>query len=223
MRTTWGVCNALTGTHGLRYIPLGLCWNINAVNYLAHLFLANDDPEEQLGSLIADFTRGRIVTLAERYSPGIMHGITIHRQIDSFTDQHIHTEMSRQRFSPERRRFARIIVDITHDHFLNKHWVTYSTQDRRQFIDRMYRLLELNHYRLPSRLQQLAPRMIQDDWLGSYIDLEILERVFDGMSSRMKRPNRLAGALDEVKANYEGLEQDFSNFFPGLMAYVHTL
>ena len=81
------------------------------MNFLAHLLLAGEDPEQRLGSLIADFSRGRLETLAKRYPPGIIRGIAQHRKIDRFTDRHPLLLDSRRRFSLRRRRFAGIITE----------------------------------------------------------------------------------------------------------------
>ena len=55
------------------------------MNYLAHLLLADDEPESIIGGMLGDFVRGRE---AGRYSDGIRAGIRLHVRIDSFTDDH---------------------------------------------------------------------------------------------------------------------------------------
>jgi len=58
------------------------------MNYLSHLFLAEQitqDAEEILGNLMGDFVKGR---LAEQYSPAVMRGLELHRQVDAYTDHH---------------------------------------------------------------------------------------------------------------------------------------
>ena len=193
------------------------------MNYLAHLFLAGDNPDEKLGSLIADFTRGRLETLAGNYSPGIMRGIAIHRKIDQFTDQHTRVLRSKRRFSDPRRRYAGIIVDVLHDHFLSRHWYRHSDMDRGEFIASVYRLLQRNQHVLPSRMQWIAPLMIDQDWLGSYHYLDRIGEAYDRMSRRLRQPNNLAGAVVEVRKLYQLLERDFEIFFPELRIHVDSL
>ncbi len=63
------------------------------MNFLAHLYLSADDPEIQLGNFIGDFVRGR--DLSSRFSPGIVKGISLHREIDEFTDRHPIVKLSK--------------------------------------------------------------------------------------------------------------------------------
>ena len=193
------------------------------MNYLAHLFLAHTDPDEQLGSIIADFTRGRLETLAKDYSSGIVRGIGIHRKVDLFTDQHPAVIASKAYFSKERRRYAGIILDVFYDHLLSRHWARYSPGDRHLFIGQMYHLMQQNYEQLPTRLQRLLPRMVASDWLGSYEDVQILALVFERMATRLRSPNRLAGSLEEIEAHYAKLETQFLMFFPDLVSFAEGL
>ncbi|MDF1529706.1 MAG: ACP phosphodiesterase [Sedimenticola sp.] len=190
------------------------------MNYLAHVFLSPLDPEQQLGSLIADFTRGQLATLADHYSPGIMRGITLHRRIDRFTDENDWVLQSKRLFSDEQRRYAGIILDILYDHFLNCYWDQYSDTDRLGFIKEIYKLLALEQNRLPLRLKRLVPRIINEDWMGSYHDLEQLGQVYQRMALRLRRPNPLGSALNEVKRLYPRLSEDFHCFFPELIKFT---
>jgi len=189
------------------------------VNYLAHIFLSPPDPEQQLGSLIADFTRGQLITLADDYAPGIMQGIALHRKIDSFTDKNAWVLDSKALFSAEYRRYAGIILDILYDHFLNRNWTAYSSVDRGCFIAEFYQLLAQEQASLPIRLKRLAPRIVREDWLGSYHDLQVLDRVYQRISLRLRKPNPLDSALLEVKRLYSPLAENFTRFFPELMAF----
>jgi len=190
------------------------------VNYLAHLFLSSDDPDERLGSLIADFTRGRLQTLAQTYPRGVMQGIALHRQVDRFTDDNPWVTQSRRRITAPYRRYSGIILDILYDHFLSSYWSEFSGRDRHAFIQDIYRLLGERRNELPEQLSTLVPRMQREDWLGSYRDLEVIGRVFERMSSRLRQPNHLGGAMVEVQRHYPDLEANFRQFFPELMAFV---
>ena len=190
------------------------------MNYLAHLLLAGENPQHQLGGFIADFVRGRIETLAKQYPETVLKGIVDHRRIDSFTEKHPLFVTSRSRISPERRRVSGVIIDVAYDHFLSVHWERFCPLSRADFIRSAYGLLENHHGMLPERLQRIAPRMIRDDWLGSYRELDVLGLVFDRMSMRIRRTNNLGGALEEVEREYVDLERDFLTFFPQVVAYT---
>ena len=185
------------------------------MNYLAHLYLAEQSSEGLLGSLLGDFVKGR---LDDRYPETIRRGIALHRAIDSFTDAHpLHLE-SRNRIGSERRRYAGIIIDVCYDHFLCSHWTEYSSESLACFSERVYGILRDHRDALPDRLRRMVPHMIADDWLGSYAELENVGRALDGIARRITRSNPLAGAVVEIEANYGALEGDFRRFFPQLQA-----
>ena len=184
------------------------------------MLLAGEEPIQRLGSLIADFTRGRTERLAKQYPPQLVRGIVLHRRIDRFTDLHPEVLRSKQRFSSQRRRYAGIIVDILYDHYLSLHWQRYTASSRGAFITDAYRLLQENQHYLPERLHRIAPLMIEQDWLGSYQRIEEIGSVYERLSGRLRQPNSLAGAIDEVRLHYLELEQDFTAFFPDLLTHA---
>ena len=185
------------------------------MNYLAHLYLAEQSSEGLLGSLLGDFVKGR---LDDRFPEVVRRGIALHRAIDSYTDAHpLHLE-SRNRIAGERRRYAGIIIDVCYDHFLCKNWQDYSNESLDRFAGRVYEVLREHHDDLPDRLRRIAPHMIADDWLGSYAELASVGRALDGISRRLTRSNPLAGAVIEVEVNYAALHGDFRRFFPELQA-----
>ena len=55
------------------------------MNYLAHIYLSGNDPDLIFGNFIADAVPGKQY---KNYSNRIQEGIILHREIDSFTDQH---------------------------------------------------------------------------------------------------------------------------------------
>jgi acyl carrier protein phosphodiesterase len=183
------------------------------MNYLAHLYLAEQSDEGLLGSLLGDFVKGR---LDDRYSETVRRGIALHRAIDSFTDAHPRHLESRNRIGEARRRYAGIIIDVCYDHF-------YSRESLAGFSERVYDVLREYRDELPGRLQRIAPHMIADDWLSSYAELANVGRALDGISRRITRSNPLAGALAEIEANYPALEGDFQRFFPELEAQAERI
>lgn len=194
------------------------------MNYLAHIYLAEDTDESVLGNLLGDFVKGPI---GNSYSPEIVKGIQTHRKVDVFTDSHERFLASKKLISPRRRRFAGIIVDLAFDHFLARNWSSYSREDLSEFIRNTYDLLKRHQAILPERLQLFLPRMIDEDWLGSYRELEGVGRTIDRISGRLrrrfKRENTMTGSLEEIEINYGELERNFNEFFPELVSYVGEL
>lgn len=190
------------------------------MNYLAHFLLAEQSSDGLMGSLLGDFVKGR---LDNRFPERVRRAIALHRAIDSFTDAHpLHLE-SRNRVSAARRRYAGIIIDVCYDHFLCKYWTDYCDESLPDFAARVYDLLSAHRGPLPERLEGILPRMIADDWLASYAQLENVGRAIDGIARRVTRSNPLAGGVREIERNYGALGEDFQAFFPALRTHAQRL
>ncbi len=187
------------------------------MNYLAHLYLAKGSPQSLLGSILGDFVKGAI---GDRYPLEIKRGIELHRTIDAYTDAHPATRASRNLYSPSRRRFAGIIVDLCYDHFLYRHWPTYADVALEPFISSVYQILMTHRKALPKRMAAMVPVMIGEDWLGSYKDLRGVEKALRRLSVRVTNGTRLPGAIEEIKQHYGRLETNFLIFFPDLIDFV---
>lgn len=186
------------------------------MNYLAHLHLGGDAPQQLLGSLYGDFVKG---TLEGRFPPVLEAAIRLHRQIDSYTDSHPLVLAALARFPRERRRFAGIVLDVFFDHCLARHWGEYAERPLAQFTGDFYKVL-LAEPELPGRLARIAPFMAADDWLGAYGDFAVLEQVFQGIARRLSRPEGMTGMMDEVERLYTPLLADFREFYPQLQAFA---
>ncbi|MFQ6574481.1 ACP phosphodiesterase [Pseudomonas sp. UM16] len=186
------------------------------MNYLAHLHLGGQQPEQLLGSLYGDFVKG---PLAGRFPLPLEAAIRLHRQIDVFTDSHPLVLQSLGRFPRERRRYAGIILNVFFDHCLALHWQDYAEQPLEQFTGRVYQVLAAQA-ELPARLAQIAPYMAADDWLGSYREFAVLDQVFRGIARRLSRPEGMDGALELVDGLYAPLLEDFRAFYPELQAFA---
>src|SRR5213076_3593658 len=85
------------------------------MNYLAHLFLAEETAESLIGNLAGDFVKGAI---GDRFPPAVAEGIRHHRRVDAFTDSHPSVAAFRRVLIPEHGHYARVIADVFFDHFL---------------------------------------------------------------------------------------------------------
>ena len=187
------------------------------MNYLAHSYLAIGSDEFLLGSFLGDFVKGKI---KNRYGRAIEQGIIFHRKVDTFTDSHVLTADCRRLFSPYRRRFAGIIVDICYDHFLSKYWNTYASVDLCEFAEHIYKVMRTHSHLLPPRLQDVLPRMQRQNWLIKYGSLEGVQITLERISKRISANNPLNGSIEEIIHNYKSLESNFSSFFPDLIDFA---
>ncbi|HQV70698.1 MAG TPA: ACP phosphodiesterase [Thermoflexales bacterium] len=185
------------------------------MNWLAHLYLVGADDEERIGSVIADWVKGE-ARLA--LSAGIRRGIAHHQQVDVFTDAHPIHQRSQARIQPPFRRYAAVLADVFYDHFLARDWEIITSQTGRlhDFTRSVYASFAAHWDALDPRVAQGLRRMAADDWLGSYATLEGIDAILKRMTRRLSRPNLLGEALPQLVAHYDGLREDFYEFFPHL-------
>lgn len=192
------------------------------MNYLAHVFLSHETPDAVTGALLGDFVKGRA---PERWGAAVRHAILLHRAIDRYTDGHAVVCASRALISPERRRFAGILVDIFYDHFLARHWSRFCAQPLTNFTGDIYRLLLPRRASLPERLRHILPYMAADDWLASYAEVSAVDAALNGMTRRFRNPPRaqpLASGAVELALHYPRFEAQFLEFFPQVQDFVAT-
>jgi acyl carrier protein phosphodiesterase len=191
------------------------------VNFLAHLHLNEGPIEERLGSMLADFVKGRMVAeLPEAVRRGVMH----HRQVDAFTDSHPVVFQSINRLREEWGRYSPILVDVFYDHFLAIDWETYHDQPLRQFLDDVYTSFLARRHDMPEVIRVPMDRLIASDRLMSYTTVDGIAESLDRMSRRFQRKRvDLSGAVSALEENRAGLHDDFRAFFPELVDFSRTL
>ncbi|MCW1886655.1 ACP phosphodiesterase [Luteolibacter flavescens] len=191
-----------------------------ALNYLAHLLLAENDPLSRIGNLLGDFVPGRPESLTEKFPLKVVQGIVRHRAIDRFSDEHPATTELKSLVAPERRRFAGVIVDLVHDHFLTRHWDEHGPQPLRDFIDRCNGELLAHRDVLPPDLADTLDERIADDWLGHQGTDDGLDGVFHRVSLRHPGFRPIRGAIDDLRRHRAAFEAGFRAFFPLLRTWV---
>ena len=193
------------------------------MNYLAHLLLAEDHPLSRVGNLLGDFVAGRPETLTQKLPLRVVQGIVRHRAIDRFADDHPVTARLKTWVAPERRRFAGVIVDLVHDHFLTRHWDDHSPHPLREFIDTCNGALRDHFELLPPFLSDTLEERIADDWLGHYGTDDGLDGVFYRVSLRHRGFLPIREAIEDLRRHRAEFETGFHEFFPALQAWVRAL
>lgn len=187
------------------------------MNYLVHLYLSGPEPEHHLGGLLGDFVKGPIPAgLPEK----VALGLHLHRRIDSLAQNSPHTLKSRRRLHPKFSHGRGIIIDIFYDHFLASNWVNYSPEPLESFAAKVYRLLQEHHDLLPMNFQKIAPRMIEQNWLVSYRNREVVGKALQRIAQRLSRPLPLAEGVDDLATHEILLRQDFKGFMTEATTFV---
>jgi acyl carrier protein phosphodiesterase len=195
------------------------------MNFLAHLHLAPDTPEDRVGAVAADFVKGPDF---HALPPAVQRGVRHHRAVDAYTDRHALVQRSIVRISRNWGWFSGIIVDVYYDHLLARDWERYAAEPLRDFADRMYAILGTHAPLLPMPGRGFVEWFIEDDRLWQYRTSEGIEDTLRRLSRRIAEriPNRavnLNEAMPDLQANDAGLEEDFRAFYPELIGYSKTV
>ncbi|MGB1042861.1 MAG: ACP phosphodiesterase [Tenacibaculum sp.] len=188
------------------------------MNFLAHLYLSDNDTEVMIGNFIADHIKGNKFS---HYSENIIKGIRLHRKIDTFTDTHEIVRKSKRRLHERYRHYDGVIIDIFYDHFLAKKWHNYSQIPLDIYVDGVYKLLNNNHEILPEKTQELLPYMTQYNWLYNYQFAEGIQKVLNGMNNRTKGKSQMNLATEDLLIHYQAFEKDFTLFFEDLRKFTN--
>ncbi|WP_018477856.1 acyl carrier protein phosphodiesterase [Pontibacter roseus] len=190
------------------------------MNYLAHTFLSGDDEELLIGNFIADAVKGK---QAARFAPGIARGIRLHRLIDTYTDTHPVVAQTKARLRPRYKKYAPVVADLYFDHFLARRFGEFSEEPLERYTARVYTLIDAHFELLPERVQYFFPYMMRQNWLLSYAEVAGIGQALGGLSRRTSFESGMETAGEELLENYSLYNEEFSAFFPELIAYVKQM
>ena len=191
------------------------------MNYFAHLVLSQPTLESTVGNLLGDFARGIDQSALD---PAVLAGLNNHRAVDRFTDSHIRATGIRQCFSPERRRFAGIALDVYFDHLLMNHWQEFDARSLDDVIVEFYTRMEGGQALMPgSEMRRVTSRMISDDWFGSYRDIDSVAEALDRIAVRIRFANQFGNVIEDLRRHEDIILELFLDFFPELKAHVSSL
>ncbi len=189
------------------------------MNFLAHLFLAEPNPESRMGNLLGDFVKGN--PWDDRFEPVIWKAIMEHRHIDVFTDSHPVWKKSRDLLDPELRRFAGIVIDIFYDHFLTLHWEKYSPElTVEEFISETYTDLRKAKHHAPDDSYVVIRQMMEENWLGNYRTIEGIRETIQRVSQRSGKLSPIRNSTELMEKHFRKMEQHFLEFFPDMLQFV---
>ncbi|WP_306350822.1 ACP phosphodiesterase [Flavobacterium sp. '19STA2R22 D10 B1'] len=188
------------------------------MNFLAHIYLSDNNPMVEIGNFMADGIRGKQL---DQFDPEIQKGIILHRAIDTFTDAHPLFRQSTKRLHANYGHYSGVIIDVFYDHFLAKNWSNYSNIPLQNFAAKFYRTLDDHYPILTAKTQNLLPYMKQENWLYIYHTVDGLKHILTQMDSRTKNTSKMRFATTELVEFYDDFEKEFTEFFEELRA--HTL
>ena len=187
------------------------------MNFLAHLYLSKDNKNILIGNFIADAVKGK---KHNNYSKEIQAGILLHREIDTYTDNHPIVRKSKRRLHERYGHYDGVIIDILYDHYLAKNWHKYSEIPLDIYADNIYSFLQSKNDIFPEKIQYMLPYMIEHNWLVAYASKEGIGQILKGMNNRTKGISKMDLAIEDLKIHYKEFEEDFTLFFEDLKKFT---
>lgn len=184
------------------------------MNYLAHAYLSFGHPEILTGNMISDYVKGK---KKFDFSPAIQSGISLHRAIDQFTDEHPVTREAKTIFSRDYRLYSGAFIDVVFDHFLATDENEFKEEKiLHDFTQVTYEKLELFHPVFPERFSKMFPYMKQQNWLLNYRNNWGLKKSFEGLVHRAAYMYESQTAYELFEKHYDELKKYYEDFFPEL-------
>ncbi|HVZ55620.1 MAG TPA: ACP phosphodiesterase [Chitinophagaceae bacterium] len=187
------------------------------MNYLAHAYLSFGYPEILVGNLISDFVKGK---KKYSYPAGIQRGITLHREIDAFTDDHPLAREARKFFRPAYRLYSGAFVDVVFDHFLANDTRVFPGDSLAGFCQQVYHQVDPAEHLLPEGFRRMYPYMKKENWLYHYRSIRGIENSFAGLVHRAAYLQDSQPACDLLRQHYGELGALYGTFFPSLERYA---
>lgn len=189
------------------------------MNFLAHLFLSENNTNIMIGNFIADHIKGNQFS---HFDEEIQQGILLHREIDTFTDAHPIVRKSKRRLHKRYGHYGGVIIDIFYDYFLAKNWIQYSEIPLALFTSAIYKLFQNKSSELPVKSQNFINYMIEYNILYNYQFKNGIAKVLNGMNQRTKGKSQMNLAIEDLELLQSEFENDFTLFFRDLQAFTKT-
>lgn len=186
------------------------------MNFLAHLYLSQNNTNIMIGNFIADHIRGNNY---EGFSEEIQQGIFLHREIDTFTDAHPIVRKSKRRLHKRYRHYDGVIIDIFYDYFLAKNWANYSAIPLSIYADAIYNYFNEISPSLPIKSQNFIKYMTEYNILYNYQFKDGIQKVLNGVNHRTKGKSQMNLAIEDLTLLEKELEEDFTTFFLDLIKF----
>lgn len=189
------------------------------MNFLAHLFLSENKTNLIIGNFIADAIKGKKYL---NFDKEIQKGILLHREIDTFTDQHPIVRQSKRRLDAKYNHYSGVIIDIFYDHFLAKNWSCFSNIPLELYASEIYNILQNNSHNYPNKINQLLYYMAKENWLLNYQHKEEISKVLKRMNHRAMHNSRMDEAIVDLNLHYDEFEKDFFIFFNEIILFTQS-
>jgi acyl carrier protein phosphodiesterase len=157
------------------------------MNYLGHIYFSSSN-EMAIANLFGDEVKG---STFQHFPPLIQDGISLHRKLDDFMDNHQVVKFVCGIIREELPKVAPIAMDIYFDHLLAKNWGEFHVKPYQQFLADFYKQIRLTKHLFPADFRVFLENMIHFNWMSHYGEPYGLYKMCQGVSSKLSFQNAL--------------------------------
>ena len=178
------------------------------MNFLAHSLISLEiDEKENKKTLYAnfagDFYKGLVETI--ELPDELKEGIVLHRIIDKISDRNENflNELLTEKFGI----FKGIVSDMYIDHFLSKNFDSLFNDNLNNIENKILYNIKISEKFFPDNFKRTFQWLKSEKVMSSYQNINFLERVFYGISQRVRKGEILKSSIIELQKNYNLFEE----------------
>ncbi|MEY3351420.1 MAG: hypothetical protein RIQ50_1531 [Bacteroidota bacterium] len=157
------------------------------MNYLGHIYFSSSN-ELAIANLFGDLVKG---SSFHHFPLLIQEGITLHRRLDNFMDQHSAVKQVCSIIRSDLPKVAPIAMDIYFDHLLARNWKQFHEKPYEQFLSDFYAQISTSKQLFPPDFQNFLLNMVKFDWMSHYGESYGLFKMCQGVSNKLSFDNAL--------------------------------
>lgn len=184
------------------------------MNFLAHLWLADQSATSLAGSILGDVVRGADLSA---YPGDIAHGIRLHRRVDAATDRHPDLQALRESYPAGNRRYAGIVLDLAADYALSGDWSRYSDEPRERFCARAAEAIAAASPWFAQAGGRTTTAGAFASLLRSFGEAEGIDRAIARTAGRLREPTRLLDAASGWRRQLPALREALPSLLADLL------
>ncbi len=188
------------------------------MNYLAHALLSPQDPIEMMGNLWGDLLKPKDYL---DLSPKILTGISRHKAIDQYTDQHQAVDRIVHLLRPSQGKYTPVVADVLMDFILSKYWHEYNDEPIEKYCQRIYTTVNDHLVQIPNRLHPRINRMLGHQWLESCKNKDRMKQTLLMLSKRASFENNIPNAMQPYEQFEEEMDSLFAVFFEDIRSHIN--
>jgi len=179
---------------------------VRRVNFLAHLYIAEQRYADPAGAVLGDVVRGRDLS---HLPEDVAQSVRLHRRIDAVCDSHPATRAALRTVPPGPRRYAGIVLDLCADHLLARHWGQWHSTPLHRFCAEMAQAIADSEQAFAAVRRQPPEVARFTRVLEGVQHPEGIERALRRISERARDPQRLLTATRDWQRYVDVLEPQF--------------